>query len=234
MDFDFFKAVGDYPKMLNKIALSTFVGTILAVSLLRHELPVFDSYLSRLSVPVEIGRGLSVPFGTILPAFAAALLSRIFKWHDRLSDIFRIRQRFDVSEILFPMAIGSGASLSAEQIRAIKKNRQEMMNRVFYKYASSTKGKAVIDTHYVTMALDQWCWYWIVLEQTSLICFLAVTFWFTARYSLAATFLAVVLIAIGVLQGIRSLCSDYAVQEVEQILEDSQRRLEVAEAFRAL
>jgi hypothetical protein len=43
MDFDFFKTVGDYPKMLNKIAISTFVGAILAVWLLRHELPALDS-----------------------------------------------------------------------------------------------------------------------------------------------------------------------------------------------
>jgi hypothetical protein len=61
-----------------------------------------------------------------------------------------------------------------------------------------------------------------------------VTFWIAARYSLAATFLAVALVAIAVLQGIRNLCSDYALQQVEQILGDSQRKLDVAEAFRAL
>jgi hypothetical protein len=234
MDFDFFKAVGDYPKMLNKIALSTFVGTILAVWLLRHELHALDIYLSPFSVPIQVAGGISIPFGTILPAFVVAALSRIFKLHDRLSDMLRIRQRFDVSEILFPMAIASGASLSGEQIRAIKKNREAMMYKVFYKYASSTKGKAVIDSHYITMALDQWSWYWIVLEQTFLACVLASTFWIAGRYSLAATFLAVALVAIAVLQGIRSLCSDYALQQVEQILGASQRKLEVAEAFRAL
>jgi hypothetical protein len=234
MDFDFFKAVGDYPKMLNKIALSTFAGAIPAVWFLRHELHALDSYLSPFSVRIETWGGISVPFGTIVPAFVVAALSRIFKLHDRLSDIFRIRQRFDVSEILFPMAIASGVSLSANQIRAIKKNREAMMYKVFYKYASGTKGKAVIDGHYITMALDQWSWYWIVLELTFLACVLAGTFWFAARYSLAATLLAAVLVAIGVLQGIRSLCSDYALQQVEQILDDSQRKLDVAEAFRAL
>ncbi len=233
MDFNFFKAIVDYPKMVGKIALSTFAGSILAVWLLRHELPALNSCLGPLNTPIEVA-GISISFGTVLPAFVVTALSRIFKLHDRLSDIFRIRQRFDVSEILFPMAIASGASLSGEQIRAIRRNRKAMMDRVFYKYASSTKGKAVIDSHYITMALDQWCSYWIVLELTFLACILAGTFWIAARYSLAATSLAVVLALICVLQGIRSLCSDYALHEVEQILGDSQRRQEVAGAFRAL
>jgi hypothetical protein len=233
MDFSAFKAVGDYPKMLNKIALSTFAGAILAVWLLRYELPALDNLLKPLSLQIQVAGGFSLPFGTLLPAFVVAALSRIFKLHDRISDVFHIRQRFDVSEILFPMAIGSGASLTGNQIRAIKKNRESMMYKV-YKYASSTPGKAVIDSHYITLALDQWSWYWIVLEQTFLAFVLAVTFCMTARYSLAATFLGVVLVAIGVLQFIRNLCSDYALQEVEAILGDSARRLEVAEAFRAL
>lgn len=237
MDFSAFKAVGDYPKMLNKIALSTFAGAILAVWLLRYELPALDNPLKPLSLQIQVAGGFSLPFGTLLPAFVVAALSRIFKLHDRISDVFHIRQRFDVSEILFPMAIGSGASLTGNQIRAIKRNRESresMMYEVFYKYASSTPGKAVIDSHYITLALDQWSWYWIVLEQTFLAVVLAGTFCITARYSLAAMFLGVVLVAIGVLQFIRNLCSDYALQEVEAILGDSARRLEVAEAFRAL
>ncbi len=234
MDLDFFKAVDDYPKMLNKIALATFTGAILAIWLLRYEVPALDNLLKPLSVPIKVFGDVNLPLGTILPALVVAALSRMFKLHDRISDIFRIRQRFDVGEILFPMAIASGASLSENQIRAIKKNRVSMMYKVFYKYASSTPGKAVIDSHYITMALDQWCWYWIVLELVFLGFVLAVTLWITARYSLAAVFLGVVLVGIGVLQFIRSLCSDYALQQVEAILDNSTRRLEVAEAFRAL
>jgi len=168
MDLDFFKAVGDYPKMLNKIAVSTFTGTILAIWLLRYEVPALDNLLKPLSVPIKVFGDVNLPLGTILPALVVAALSRMFKLHDRISDIFRIRQRFDVGEILFPMAIASGASLSGDQIRAIRKNCKSMMYKVFYKYASSTAGKAVIDSHYITMALDQWCWYWIVLELTFL------------------------------------------------------------------
>jgi hypothetical protein len=163
-----------------------------------------------------------------------AAFSRIFKLHDRISDIFLIRQRFDVSEILFPLAIGSGASLNIDQIRTFKKERNSLMYKVFYKYASSTPGKAVIDSHYITMALDQWCWYWIVLEVTFLGFVLAATFLITGRYFLAAIFFAGVLGTVGVLQFIRNLCSDYTLQEVEAILEKSNRKVQIAEVFRAL
>jgi len=234
MSFNPFETVGDYPKMLIKIATSTFVAAILALALLRQQFAPVDKLLEPLSIPIPVAGGLDLPLGTVLPAFLLAGLSRIFKLHDRISDLFLIRQRFDVSEILFPLAIGSGASLNGDQIRAIRNGRESLMYKVFYKYASSTPGKAVIDSHYITMALDQWCWYWIVIEVTFLVFVLGATFLLTARYLLAATFFAGVLGAVGVLQLIRNLCSDYALQEVEAILEKPQRKLEVGEVFRAL
>ena len=206
----------------------------LGLVLLRQQFASVNNLLEPLSIPIPLVGGLSLPLGTVLPAFLLATLSRIFKLHDRISDLFLIRQRFDVSEILFPLAIGSGASLNGDQIRAIKRDRESLMYKVFYKYASSTPGKAVIDSHYITMALDQWCWYWIVLEVTFLAFVLAATFLLTGRYFLAAIFFAGVLAAVGVLQLIRNLCSDYALQEVEAILEESGRKLEIAEVFRAL
>jgi hypothetical protein len=84
------------------------------------------------------------------------------------------------------------------------------------------------------MALDQWCWYWIVLEVTFLGFVLAATFLITGRYFLAAIFFAGVLGTVGVLQFIRNLCSDYTLQEVEAILEKSNRKVQIAEVFRAL
>jgi hypothetical protein len=132
------------------------------------------------------------------------------------------------------MATASGATVSPDQIRSLKQNRNSLMYKVFYKYASSTKGKAVIDSHYITMALDQWSWYWIVLELAFLALLVAATLAGTKQYELAMWFLTGILVVIGLLQAIRKLCSDYALQEVEAILDDSTRRLEVAEVFRAL
>jgi hypothetical protein len=234
MGFSPFESVGDYPKMLNRIAVSTFSASILAIIVLRWQVSGVDTALQPLSVSIPITSGFSLPFGTFLPAFALALLSRIFKLHDRISDALLIRYRFDVAEILFPLAIGSGAALNCHQIRAIRKERQSLMYKVFYKYASSTPGKSVIDPHYITMALDQWCWYWIVLESTFIALALALILLTAKRYFAAAILFGGVLVAVGILQVIRSQCSDYALQEVEAILEKTDRKLEVAEAFRAL
>lgn len=233
MSFNPFKAVGDYPKMLNKIAASTFFVAIGFTALLSSQFTSVRCLLEPLSIPISIS-GVSLPLGILLPALLVAILSRIFKLHDRISDVLNIRQRFDVGEILFPLAMGSGASLSVDQVRKIKKDREPMMYKVFYKYASSSPGKAIIETHYITMALDQWCWYWMVLEATFLSLVLAVTFLATARSPLAAIFLAVVLVAVGVLQLIRQLCSDYALQEVEAIVQEPNRRQAVAKEFNAL
>jgi hypothetical protein len=220
--------------MLNKIAASTFFVAIGGLVLLRYQFASVRSLLDPLSLPIPLGSGFSLPLGMVLPALLLAVLGRMFKLHDRISDVFLIRQRFDISEILLPLAIGSGASLNTDQIRRIRKDRESLMYKVFYKYASSTPGKALIDSHYITMALDQWCWYWIVLEATFLAFVLAATFSLTARYLLGDIFLSVVLGALVFMQLLRKLCSDYALQEVDAILQQPARKLEVAEVFRAL
>jgi len=234
MEFNLFKSVGDYSAMIAKIAISTFVAALFSVVLLRLQFAALDELLSPLSISISLTYGITLPLGTVLPALIVALASRVFKLHDRISDLFHIRKRFDVGEILFPLAIGSGANLTGDQIRRIKNERRSLMYKVFYKYASGTKEKAVIDSHYITMALDQWCWYWIVLEMTVLAFLLGAVFFSTTRYFLAAVFFAGVLLALVILLLIRNECAKYAMQEVEAILEQAERKHEVAEAFRAL
>jgi hypothetical protein len=234
MGFNPFATVDDYPGMLNKIPTFTFFASTLGLWLLRVEFTTLDAFLAPLNVPIPLLSGVSIPLGTVLPAFVVAFLSRVFKFHDRLSDLFRIRHRFDISAILFPLAIACAADLSVDQMRQVKKRREDLMYRVFYKYASSSPGKAAIEKHYITMALDQWCWYWIVLELCALAFFLAVVFFVAQSYLLASLFLASVLLSIGVLQLIRNLCVDYALQEVEEIAATSERRLAMAKEFRAL
>lgn len=234
MGFNPFATVDDYPGMLNKISTFTFGASILGLWLLRAEFATLDALLAPLNLSIPLLSGLSIPLGTLLPAFVVAFLSRVFKFHDRLSDLFRIRHRFDVSAILFPLAKVCGANLSADQIRQVKKRREDLMYRVFYRYASSSPDKAIIEKHYITMALDQWCWYWIVLELCALAFFLALVFLIAQRYLLAGLFLAGVLVSVGLLQLIRKLCVGYAKQEVAEIAATPERRLAIAEEFRAL
>jgi hypothetical protein len=234
MGFNPFVSVGDYPGMLNKIATYTFFATLLLVWLLRAEIPVVETVLSKLTISVPLASGLTVPLGTVLPAFVAAFLSRVLKLHDRVSDMLRIRQRFDVAAILLPLAVGSGTALGIGLVRKIREQRIELMRRLFYKYASSSPGKAVIESHYITMALDQWSWYWIVVEASFLALLAAIILLMAGRYLPSSVLLLSVLLAMPLLQIIRHHCEKYALQEVEEILKEPQRRNEIAGALREI
>lgn len=233
MGFNPFASVDNYPGMLNKIATFTFVEGCLATLLLRHEYKPFDQLLAPLTISIPVG-AVALPLGTLLPAFAFALLARIFKLHDRISDVLFIRHHFDICHVLLPLALLAGTQLRSEQLRTIKKQRKDLMYKVFYKYASSSPGKAQIESHYITMALDQWCWYWVVLEASFMAFVLGILFLRTGRYFPAAIFLACVLASVGILQIVGKYCADYALQELEQIVVDMDRRCAIAGEFSAL
>jgi hypothetical protein len=228
-----FGTVSDYPSMLNKIALYTFGVSIAATAVLRWQVPAIDTALATMSFHIPIG-DISIPLGTVLPAFLVAFVSRIFKLHDKISDLLGIRRRFDVKDILMPLALASGAPLSTEQIKKIKAERNSLMGEVFYKYASSSPGKAVIEQHYITLALDQWSWYWILLEMNTIIIITAIILLSAGKSTFAAILLIITLVLIWVMQGVRVSCSEYALQEVDQILEDGTRKRHVTGAFHAL
>lgn len=227
--------VTDYPSMLNKIALFTFFVALLMTWLVRANVSSIDSALAVLTIEVPVTRALSVPLGTALPPLVIAFLVRALKFHDRLSDLFSIRERFDIVEILYPLAFLSAASMNPKQIRAIRSHRKDLMAEDFYRYASSTPGEAVIDTHYITMALDQWAWYWILLEATALaLASSAVITLLSGPNPASYGLLAFVLIAVGILQLMRRKSAEYAFQQVKLITDDLQRKNEIKTSFDAL
>src|SRR5207249_3941140 len=121
----------------------------------------------------------------ILPAFLVALLFRIFKMHDRLSDVFGIRKRFDLDEILAPLSKGAGVPFTKPMRARATSRRDSLMASVFYAYASGTEGKAKIDPHLVTMALDQWSWFWILAEAVFVMVATGVALLIAGRYKAA-------------------------------------------------
>lgn len=235
MSFNPFATVSDYPTMLNKIAWYTFAVTLVCTIILRNTITQIDAWLSLLTLSIPVMSGLSLPLGTVLPAILLAFLSRATKFHDRISDVLRIRQRFDVNYILLPLALVSGATCNTEKIFIIRRHRETMMYQVFYKYASSGPNKAQIDSHYITMALDQWSWYWIVLETNVwlVLTSLAISI-FSNQLVIAFILILVTFAFLALLRVIISLCSDYALQQVEQITLDPARRAEIQKAFNAL
>src|ERR1039457_1184872 len=73
-------------------------------------------------VDIEI---VKVKLGYVLPALIVAVAFRIFKAHDRISDIFGIRRNFDVQEILVPLAGEANFPVNLERLASLQRNRSE-------------------------------------------------------------------------------------------------------------
>ena len=84
--------------------------------------------------------------------------------HNVISSALGIRRRFDMKYIVTPIAHKVGVTLSLEQRRRVEENRSEVMRSIFYRYASSTSEKALVDRHDIHHALDNWSYVWICIE----------------------------------------------------------------------
>lgn len=234
MFFGLFGTVDNYAKMLNKIGLATFMFSLAAVIMLRSRWPWFESTLSLLPKDeVEIF-SLKFHLGTIIPAALFAIAARVIKLHDVVSTLLEIRKQFEIEEILFPLALGSASPLSMLKIHKVTEQRGRLMAEVFYKYASSKAKEPQIDRHLIEMALDQWCWYWILIEANVVILISSVILIVAGHYRAASAGLCLFVLIIGSLQPLRKKCALYAREEVGAILGDVKRRTEIAEVFNGL
>ena len=233
MKFEPFATVESYAMMLRRIAMFAFSWALLAMILLRSQITSLDQALDAFSIPMPL-IGLELPMGTVVPAFLYALVSLVFKLHDRISDLFRIREEFDFRSILLPEALASGAVVPMDKIPMLISDRNPLMTKVFYKYASSTPGQAAIDPHYITMALDQWGWYWVALEAAVVAGITSIILAVYGKLLPAYLLICLVLACIVLLRILRRKCSHYASEEVEQILMDTDRKHEVKTEFDAL
>lgn len=233
MSLNPFSEVRDYPSMRAKIGMFTLGGVLVALFVLQSQIPALESALGAGPLKVKVF-GVDIGVGTALVGLILASAAYVAKLHDRISNFLGIRRRFDISEILKPLALGSGVRLTVHQLRELANRRNDLMARTFYKYASSGPGRAVIDAHYIHMALTQWSWYWIVVELCAIALLATAGLLVAHQLLLVAILLAGVLAAIGLLQALRNDCVEYALQQVEQILSDEPRRSAIAGEFNAL
>jgi hypothetical protein len=226
-------AVQNYPQMLRKISTFSFLFACIAIYILSSQIPSLGSFLKNYKYSINV-LNMSLPFGIFIPAFLFALVSRIIKLHNKLSDVFSLRVRFDTSHILLPMAKASGTTNANIDLKKITEKRKKLMKEVFYKYASSTPNMSVIDTHYVIMAMDQWSWFWIVQEGVFIFIITSLILLFVGK--LMTTFILTAVVAIGLLLLLYIWvgCRKYAEQEIEQILDNPLRMKAIAGVFNAL
>lgn len=205
-----------YSEMLTKIAIFTFGTTWLLTILLGAQSPTIAATLNALDVEVKVWVFEKVKLGWILPAAIVAFFSRVLKLHDRISDIFRIREDFDVPEILVPLAGGVDIPVDVERLSNMRKRRDEVMLQVFYKYASSLKPE--IDGQLVRTALDIWTWFWILLESITVAFLAFVVLVFVRAYAAASMLGLGVVAGILLFRQVRPWCRPIAHAEVKAIL----------------
>lgn len=106
---------------------------------------------------------ISIPAYPLLGAVILAGIFRLIKLHDRISDLFGIRKRYDYKHIIRPLFLGSkpGAPFPAPEKLHMK--RREIMRATFYVYTQES-GDEVIDGHFVEMVWESLRWLWAIVE----------------------------------------------------------------------
>jgi hypothetical protein len=132
------------------------------------------------------------------------------------------------------MGSAAGVPLSLEHQATVESRRRQLMASVFYKYVSSTAKEPAIERHSIALALDQWSWYWILLEASAVAMTTAAIAMCFGGFSLGFWLLVAVLVAQWFLLYLRRLCVRYAQDQIKQILVDPTRKREIELVFRAL
>jgi hypothetical protein len=156
--------------MLKKLASFAF-WEVWLISFLMKDIPSVDRVFSKVESFGHLGELMSVIPNheqLNLTGFAIALcvagLSYAAQLHDKISDLFRIRCRFDCKYILIPLADSVGATLSVVQVSKLSAQRDRLMREVYYRFASSRAQNPLVDKHYIEHALGAWSWFWILIE----------------------------------------------------------------------
>jgi hypothetical protein len=218
-----------YSEMLTKIALFTFGVTLLLTILIAGQSSEVATTLDALDFKVKVWVFESIKVGWVVPAAIVALFARIIKLHDKVSDVFRIRENFDITEILVPLAGGVDVLVDVDRLTKLRLRRSEIMRHVFYKYTSSLKPE--IDGQLVRTALDKWTWFWILLEAVT-IGFLTFTFLlYLKAYSVASLVGLAVITGMLLFRQVQPWCGPTAHAEVNAILALPNVRDDIRQVF---
>ena len=149
----------DYSDMLRRIFATTLISGIVCGFILAAASPHMRQFMESLKIEADLPlvKGLKALY-VLIPLLIAGV-SRAIYLHDRISDVLRIRHRFDTHHILYPLATASGLTLTKEQKTQISRSRRAAMYAVFYPYAGFKDPK--IDSQLVRNALDACGWFWV-------------------------------------------------------------------------
>ncbi len=221
-----------YSDMLKRIFAATLTVGLLCTFALAAVSPAVHTFLESWSAEISIGILDSVSALYVLIPLGVAILCRVFLVHDKVSDLFGIRKRFDFENILRPLAEGVGFPTAGVKWERIEESRDLAMTRTFYPYASFRDPR--IDVQLVRTAADRWAWFWCTVEPQIILIITGSIFAVLGAWSLLFVTLAsmVVLILIGLLLWPQMRTG--AKDQVAEILNNGSWKAEVLSALNDL
>ena len=224
-------AVSNYEQMLGKIAFYFWVACSVSLLVLIPMLPWL--------APVErVARNIGGSFATavgapwvavpaLLIAAVLAVIAHSVKLHDRISNSFHIRERFDLDCILWPLALRCGVTITSTQAERVRVSRNKVMHECFYKYASSTAPDAVVSKHDIQQALTSWSWIWVSLEARIVFWVSALLCAFEGKFQVAFWFSVAALVCAALSTIFEAETRKYAVSQIDQIAADNARKTHI-------
>lgn len=221
-----------YSDMLSRIFKSTlFIGTICTFILGRYSKEI-NELITSSTIEWDIGP-ITLPILSVLIPLIIALFSRIICLHDKISNLFKIREKFDINHILIPLARGVNHKIDNEFYSKTITERHRLMRDTFYKYAPNVD-KAVINSQHVATALDRWAWFWCFIEAIPILLVSAVISGLMIGLFLTLFFIIAALMFLAFSYLLHKSCIQATNIEVEDILQDNLRKKQIKEVFHAL
>lgn len=231
MEFDLFHRIPNSPRMVRRIATGTFITSLAAATLIGCRVGPVHRLLTSTPVVMTIG-DWSVPLVGAVIASAITFVKRGLRWQDRISDAFGIRERFDITVIMLPLAVGLGVRLGPRAVERLRANRRQVMTSAFYQYTEGTR--PILTPRSVTAAMDRWSWFWILLESATVATATAVVLLVFGDPGLAALLSIAVIGALPVLYAIRRQCDRYAQVQVDALLANQSACQAILQDFLAI
>jgi hypothetical protein len=215
-----FDRPSSYGEMLNKIGMFTFLSALGLTWVVAYFAPSAAVFLRSQTTTVDI-LTLKVPLLYAVPAIIIAVLARIVRLHNKVSDLFGIRARFDLYRILIPLCGSLQISVDKEFRDKLRTHRQSVMKRTYYAYASFEEPE--ISKALVLSAIDLWTWYWILLESAVILAIAGIALASLQAYAGATLVFVVLFLATLLFSTYDEICGKLADAQIEEIVANAER-----------
>lgn len=216
-----------YSEMVEKISKSVFALSLFGLYLLSCVNKDFQLFLEKYSFgAIYEVFGLKLNLALLYVPLCIGMAEHIFKVHDKVASLLRIRSKYDKNIIIKEFLKRSETKHDIKLID--KKTTNMLMSKVFYKYASSTN--PVIDSHAIILALNEWCWCWIILDSILILLIVGIPFLaFKWSWTNLGLLVGAIIFLLIVLWLIKKQTIRYTEYEIDEIWRDENRQEEIKE-----